>query len=301
MLLAAALLASPLLPTWHQIGPNPRPMEFSTLPTPGRRKAPQAADDAPPTADRHDRLADCLTVGRSNPDLAISLARHWLEEVKLPSEKVRANQCLGMMLSQQGDFDGALAAFGEAVGLIPEAQAVGAVPLMAMAGNAALGAGKPQDALTWLDRASAVHGFADNMALAAIQNDRARALVALGRNADAATALAKAHELAPQNAEGWLLSATLARRDKNLVLAQHDIEEAARLAPRDPAVGVEAGVIAMLGQREDAARQSWQSVLAMAPASDEARVARGYLEQIGAAPTSTPVPPNPGEDKEITR
>jgi len=66
-------------------------------------------------------------------------------------------------------------------------------------------------------------------------------------------------------------------------------------------VGVEAGVIAMLGQREDAARQSWQSVLAMAPASDEARVARGYLEQIGAAPTSTPVPPNPGEDKEITR
>ncbi|NKJ42668.1 MULTISPECIES: tetratricopeptide repeat protein [unclassified Novosphingobium] len=299
MLLAAALLASSLSPVWHQIGPNPRPMEFGALPTPGRRKAAQADDGPPP--EKHDRLADCLTVGRSNPDLAISLARHWLDEVKLASERVRANQCLGMMLSQQGDFEGAQAAFGEAVGLIPEAQAVGAVPLMAMAGNAALAAGKPQDALTWLNRALVVRGFADNLALSAIQNDRARALVALNRNADAATALARSHELAPQNAEGWLLSATLHRRDKDLVAAQHDIEEAARLAPRDPAVGVEAGVIAMLGNREDAARQSWQSVVAMAPASDEARVARGYLEQIGAAPTSIPAPPDPGQDKEITR
>lgn len=300
MLLAAALLVSPLMPqAWHQIGPNPRPMEFGALPTPGRRKTLQGGDAPPP--EKHDRLADCLTVGRSNPELAASLARHWLEEVKLAAERVRANQCLGMMLSQQGDFDGALTAFGDAVGLIPEAQAVGAVPLMAMAGNAALAAGKPQDALTWLDRALIVHGFADNMALAAIHNDRARALVALGRNADAMAALAKAHELAPQNAESWLLSATLYRRDKNLAAAQHDIEEAGRLAPRDPAVGVEAGVIAMLDNREDAARQSWQSVVAMAPVSDEARVARGYLEQIGAAPTSKSVPPDPGKDEEITR
>jgi hypothetical protein len=57
----------------------------------------------------------------------------------------------------------------------------------------------------------------------------------------------------------------------------------------------------MLDNREDAARQSWQSVVAMAPASDEARVARGYLEQIGAAPTSQSVPPDPGKDEEITR
>lgn len=303
LLAAAALLVSPALPApvAHQVGPNPRPMEFGALPTPGRRRNAASGNEAEPAPEKHDRLADCLTVGRSNPDLAISLARHWLDEVKLPSERVRANQCLGMMLSQQGDFDGAVAAFGDAVGLIPEAQAVGAVPLMAMAGNAALAAGKPQDALTWLDRATVVHGFADNLAMAAIQDDRARALVALNRNADAMAALAKSHELAPQNAEGWLLSATLYRRDKNLAAAQHDIEEAARLSPRDPAVGVEAGVIAMLGNREEAAKQSWQSVVAMSPASDEARVARGYLEQIGAAPTSSPVPPKPGQDEEITR
>jgi tetratricopeptide (TPR) repeat protein len=218
--------------------------------------------------------------------MAVSLAEHWLAETKVPSEHVRADQCLGMMLTQQNDFTGAMGAFADAVSLIPASQAVGAVPLMAMAGNAALGAGKPQDALTWLDRALAVPGFADNPARAAMLNDRARALVALGRTADAATALGQAHTLAPDNAESWLLSATLARRDKNLTQAQHDIETAARLDPRNPAIGVEAGVIAELGQREDAARQSWQSVVAMAPDSDEAQVARGYLEQIGAAPTS---------------
>jgi hypothetical protein len=49
MLLAAALLVSPLMPqAWHQIGPNPRPMEFGTLPTPGRRKTLQGGDTPRP-------------------------------------------------------------------------------------------------------------------------------------------------------------------------------------------------------------------------------------------------------------
>jgi len=295
LLTAVALLAAPLdSPRWQQVGPSPRPLQLNDLPIPGRRKPSPQIDpkgdgkDAASTkeASRHDRLADCLRIGREDPDMAVGLARHWLSEVTVPSEKVRANQCLGLMLAQKGDFDGAFAAFTEAVGLIPEAQAVGAVPLIAMAGNAALAAGKPQDALTWLDRALIVRDFADNAALGAVQIDRARALVALGRTADAAKALTAAHTLAPDNADGWLLSATLARRGKDLVLAQHDIEEAARLDPRNPAIGVEAGVIAMLGNREDAARQSWQSVVALAPQSDEARTARDYLAQIGPAPAA---------------
>lgn len=289
MLLALALFAAPVSfdAHWQQIGPSPRPLQLNDLPIPGRRKpAPQGGDEAAaPAPAKRDRLSDCLSVGRDNPALAESLAEHWLAEVKVASERVRANQCLGLMRSQQGNYEGAYAAFTEAVGLIPPAQAAGAVPLMAMAGNAALAAGKPQDALTWLDRALIVHDFADNAALGAVQTDRARALVALGRNADAAKALGEAHRLAPEDPEGWLLSATLARRDKDLATAQHDIEEAARLDPRNAAVGVEAGVIAMLGNREDAARQSWQSVVATAPGSDEARTAQGYLAQIGAGPS----------------
>jgi Flp pilus assembly protein TadD len=122
-----------------------------------------------------------------------------------------------------------------------------------------------------------------------VQADRSRALVALGRNADAVTALQEAHRLAPEDAEGWLLSATLARRDKDLPRAQRDIEVAARLAPLDPAIGIEAGVIAVLDGRDEAARRSWESVVKAAPDSDEAKVAKGYLEQLG--PAAAPVPP----------
>ena len=48
-----------------------------------------------------------------------------------------------------------------------------------------------------------------------------------------------------------------------------------RSLPRDPQVGLEAGVIAVLSGRDDAARKSWQSVIAAAPDSDEAKTAHG--------------------------
>ncbi len=64
------------------------------------------------------------------------------------------------------------------------------------------------------------------------------------------------------------------------------IEKAAALAPQDPEIGLEAGVIAVLGGRDEAARRSWRSVLAAAPDSDQAKVAKGYLDQLGPAPTS---------------
>jgi hypothetical protein len=38
----------------------------------------------------------------------------------------------------------------------------------------------------------------------------------------------------------------------------------------------------MLAGREDAARQSWQSVIAMAPESDAAQTAKGYIAQLEA-------------------
>ena len=58
---------------------------------------------------------------------------------------------------------------------------------------------------------------------------------------------------------------------------------AAHLAPTDPAIGLEAGVIAMLAGRRDAAAASWRSAIAAAPTSPEAEAARGYLDEIGGA------------------
>ena len=80
----------------------------------------------------------------------------------------------------------------------------------------------------------------------------------------------------------WLLSATLARRLGNLESAQAQIEAAAGLAPGDPAIGLEAGVIAALAGSDEAARKSWNSVVALAPDGRRGNErATAYLAEIG--------------------
>ncbi|HZF45775.1 MAG TPA: hypothetical protein VEZ26_05540, partial [Sphingomonadaceae bacterium] len=67
---------------------------------------------------------------------------------------------------------------------------------------------------------------------------------------------------------------------------------AAGLDPANPAIGLEAGVIAALAGADDAARKSWQSVVETAPDSPEAQTARDYLAQLAPTPT-TPAPATP--------
>jgi hypothetical protein len=55
------------------------------------------------------------------------------------------------------------------------------------------------------------------------------------------------------------------------------------LAPNDPEVGLEAGVIAVLDGRDEAARANWESVIALDPESPFAETARGYLAQLASA------------------
>jgi Flp pilus assembly protein TadD len=152
-----------------------------------------------------------------------------------------------------------------------------------MAGNAALAGGSAATALPILDVAQAAAKTAqDTDLLGTIAVDRARAFVALDQQAQAASALADARMAAPGDPQAWLLSATLSRRQNKLTEAQTQIERAAQIAPQDPEIGLEAGVIAVLGGRDAAARKSWQSVVATAPASDAAKTATGYLAQLDA-------------------
>ena len=102
---------------------------------------------------------------------------------------------------------------------------------------------------------------------------------------EAAQALAEARTAEPENPQAWLLSATLSRRQNNLAMAQTQIEKAANLAPNDPEVGLEAGVIAMLSGNKDAARRSWTSVTQAAPGSDAAATAKQYLDETAPEPT----------------
>ncbi|GEN99496.1 hypothetical protein NSE01_13290 [Novosphingobium sediminis] len=334
ILLPALIAAQAPLPAdvWHQIGPNPHSYEPAPLPIPRRKRVtevpPPVPGETPPATQtgipalapaqaaspRPTRYTLCLAAGEKDLTAGIAAARAWLAEAGKAATPDTAHgaaaQCLGQLLLQQGDSTGAEAAFAESAGQVPGNNPAAVAALQTMAGNAALAGGRAEAALGWYDKAltppSASAASADDNAVrGAVQIGRARALVALGRLPEASGALQEAHRLAPNEPEGWLLSATLARRGKDLERAQRDIEVAASLAlhgdPLGAPIGLEAGVIAMLSGREDAARKSWESVVALAPNSPEAVTAKGYLDQIGPAPTSSAPAPAPAAPPENAR
>lgn len=207
---------------------------------------------------------------------AIEAASEWLRRAQ-GTERATAGECLGVAHSRLGEWPEAAEAFraARAVADTPQWRA----RLGAMAGEAALNAGDAQGALAALDAARA-DAAGDPVMLGGIAVYRARALVALKREAEAEAALALARTLAPSSAQAWLLSATLSRRLGKLAEAQAQIERAFDLLPVDPEIGLEAGLIAMLSGREDAARKSWESVVTVAPESAAAATARGYIAQL---------------------
>src|SRR3546814_1875789 len=77
---------------------------------------------------------------------------------------------------------------------------------------------------------------------------------------DAARAdLDRALELVPGDPMGWLLSATLARRQNDIARAALHIAEAEKRAPGDPNIALEAGNIAGLQGRLAEAREKWSA------------------------------------------
>lgn len=226
------------------------------------------------------RTAGCMDEMVASPETGALAAQQALDRA-VGQERVRAGLCLGIALGTMERWDEARNAFLRARDAASPTDSASRARLGAMAGNAALAAGSAAAALPILDAAQSDAKTAkDNALLGPIALDRARAFVTLGQKTQAAAALAEARTAAPDNAQSWLLSATLSRRENNLAEAQVQIERAAAIAPRDPEVGLEAGVIAVLSGRDAAARKSWQSVVSAAPESDAARTAKGYLAQL---------------------
>jgi tetratricopeptide (TPR) repeat protein len=272
--------AAPPLPHETQL-PEKRPPRRGEV-------QPQPAPDAQPSQQKA-----CLDLADQTPSEAVDLAEAWLAKAEGP-EKAVAGECLGIALSRQERWDDAQAAFLAARDAATDK--VLRARLGAMAGNAALARGDATTALTALDAAKADAG-SDKVMAGGIAIDRARALVALKRNDEAAMALDEARADTPDNAQAWLLSATLSRRMNKLAQAQAQIEKAAALLPVDPEIGLEAGVIAVLAGHDEAARKSWQSVVAAAPQSDAAATARGYLAQLEPGAGSQPAGTQPAGAK----
>lgn len=252
---------------------------LSGLPPELAPEARRAATSSPDT----DRLALCLRQARRDPAAALSTADAW-EDQASGATRAQPLQCRGHAYVSLLRWDAAEQAFLDARDALGSADPVTGAKLAGMAANAALAGGDATRALASTDLATRdARAGGDAVLAGELSADRARALVALSRIEDAAAALEVTRRDAPQFATGWLLSATLARRMERLGDAQQFVETAATLAPNDPAVALEGGLIAALAGRDEAARQSWQSVIDMAAGSDEAATARGYLAQLAGA------------------
>ena len=226
-------------------------------------------------------LAQCLDQLEDEPTRAHVQAQIRRDTTN-GEDRVLANHCLGLASTELGRWEEARAAFTAARQETPAEETRLRARFGAMAGNAALVTGDLPGALVLLDaaRTDALAAQAGGMQ-GLIALDRARVLAGLEQLDAAEAALAEARMFQPDDAETRLLSATLLRRMGKLADAQEQVEEAARLDPTAPAIGLEAGVIAILDGREEAARSSWQSVIDLSPGTEFATSAQSYLDQLG--------------------
>lgn len=263
-----------------QVGLDPNGGRVPGIPEELRDRPPRGAAPAPsPTAvPLSAKLKACLDGIGAAPASAITEAQAWLARAR-GIERAQAGQCLGVAQTETGEWLAAAASFTAARDAVPAGQSRYRAQLGSIAGAAALAGGDATRALTLLDAARG-DAAGTNALLNDIAVDRSRALVALGRIAEARVALGEARAADPADAEAWLLSATLSRREGDLVSAQSQIEKAATLAASEPAIGLEAGVIAALGGNDAAARKSFESVIALTPDSEQAAQAKAYLAQL---------------------
>lgn len=260
---------------------------------PNRRRAVSEITARPERVDDSNKLTHCRETADHDPDAAAQMATDWLSGAK-DSQRAEAELCLGYAYSAQEAWPMAEQAFlagRDAAG----DNALNRARLGAMAASAAQAQeGGADRALAALDKARVdAKAVNDPALMTSIAVDRARALVALKRNDEAAASLAEARTQGPDNGPAWLLSATLSRRMGHLADAQTQIQTAARLTPLDPEVGLEAGVIAMLSGHEDAARKSWESTVKASPQSEAGHQASAYLQQIGGTSGANAPSPSP--------
>lgn len=229
------------------------------------------------------QFEECLTMARTDPASAVIEASLWNQQ----RGDYLAKACQGFALASDFRFAEAVPVLTEAAQGADAKSDNRAARFWAQAGNAAIAADMREQALAALDKAMQ-SAAPTNAERADIEVDRARTLVALSRADDAATALTNARKLGPENGTAWLLSATLARRMAKLPDALAYIQNAAALLPRDPAVALEAGNVAIAAGDETAARKQWEQAIAIAPTSRQANTAQAQLAALGAQPV-TPI------------
>ena len=202
----------------------------------------------------------CLDEATQSPEAGVAFAQKW----RIDGGSFYARHCMGFAYARAERWSPAIVAFEQAA---EEAEREGEVAqsarLWAQAGNAALASGDAAKARQDFDAALA-RGMADGLEKGEVHLDRARALVAL-------------------DPLGWLLSATLARRQGEMRLAQAHVARAVQLSPDDPSVALEEGNIAILTDHADVARSAWERAVKLAPDSPAGKAAADNLSRLPQA------------------
>jgi tetratricopeptide (TPR) repeat protein len=233
---------------------------------------------AAPVTPEQTRFEACAMLADKDPVRALDEASTW----RVAGGGVPARQCEGLAYVTQKRWLPAATAF-EAAAREAEVKADGrAATLWVQAGNAALAGSEPAKALPYFDGALS-RGALQGDQLGEAHLDRARARAALGNMKGARADLDLAVKHVPADPLGWLLSATLARKMNDLPRAGRDIEEAAKRSPDDASVALEAGNIAILSGREEAARTAWQAAVKLAPESTAGKAATESLGRLAKA------------------
>lgn len=217
------------------------------------------------------RFDACTALIRGDTAAAIVQAEAWAGGAK----SVAAYHCLGLAYAAAQRWTSAATVFEKTAAETESANGAVAAGLWAQAGNAALAADDPARARRALDHAVILPATAAMRGQAYL--DRARAEVALKDVAAARHDLDEAVKLAPAEPLGWLLSATLARREQKLDRAEADINQALRLAPNDAEVALEAGNIAAAQGVIGAARMAWEKAVELAPKEPAGQAAAAAL------------------------
>jgi tetratricopeptide (TPR) repeat protein len=244
---------------------------------------PKTADPSPPLSPTMARFEACVALASANPAKALDEAGAW----RIDGGGVLARQCSGLAYAAMNRWPSAALAFEQAAKQ-SESDRDGRAPrLWVLAGNAALAGREPGRARGYFDAALSGGALKGGEAGEA-HLDRARARVAGGDYKGARADLDAALKLVPADPLGWLLSATLARKEGDLKRAQADILEATKRSPDDASVANEAGNIAIMLGEDDAARQSWEEAVRLNATSDAGKAAAAALKQLGERAAEAP-------------
>ncbi|MFC3712458.1 tetratricopeptide repeat protein [Sphingoaurantiacus capsulatus] len=222
-------------------------------------------------ADR-DRYGRCIAETRSDAAKAVETANNW----RAAGGGLPARHCLAMAYLAQERFAPAAVALEQAARAAEAERDPAAADLWGQAGNAALLAGDTEKAHAYLSSALLGAG-PDNQRRGQLLIDRARASVELAKPSEARADLDQAIRLMPKEPAAWLLSATLARRQGELLRASSEIAEAAKLVPNDPDILLEQGNIAGAQGDPAAARTAWDAVVKASPDSPAGKEAAKAL------------------------